>query len=270
MWSQMGLRRRHYEKASGGKGSQVELLQALKYDIVKVWHLLCQQIWKCQQWLQDWKRSVFIPNPMKSSVKEFSNYPTIALISHSSKVMLKILQARLQQCVNHELPEVQAEFRKGRGTRDQHANVQWIIKKAREFQNIHLLLLHWRMQNLYCVGHDKLGLLICLLRNLYEGQEATVRTGQGTTDWCQIGKGVRQGCKLSPCIFNLYVEYIMRNAGLDEAQGWIKIAGRNINNLRHADDTTLMAESEEKNKDPLDESERGEWKCWLKTQHSEN
>ena len=110
------------------------------------------------------------------------------------------------------------------------------------------------MQNLYCVGHDKLGLLICLLRNLYEGQEATVRTGQGTTDWCQIGKGVRQGCKLSPCIFNLYVEYIMRNARLDEAQAGIKIAGRNNNNLRYTDDTTLMAES----KEPLDGSERGE------------
>ena len=96
------------------------------------------------------------------------------------------------------------------------------------------------MQNLYCVGHDKLGLLICLL---YEGQEATFRTGQGTTDWCQIGKGVRQGYKLSPCIFNLYVEYIMRNAGLDEAQGGIKIAGRNINNLIYADEKTGMAES---------------------------
>ena len=111
--------------------------------------------------------------------------------------------------------------------------------------------------------------LTCLLRNLYAGQEARVRTGYGTTDWFQIGKGVRLGCILSPCLFNFYAEYIMRNAGLDEAQAGIKIAGRNINNLRYADDTTLMAESEE-DKEPLDESERGEWKSWLKIQHSEN
>ena len=110
--------------------------------------------------------------------------------------------------------------------------------------------------------------LICLLRNLYAGQEATVRTGHGTTDWFQIGKGVHQGCTLSPCLFNLYAVYIMRNAGLDEAQAGIKIAGKNINNLRYAEDTTLMAESEEK-LESVDE--RGEWKSWLKThQHSEN
>ena len=105
--------------------------------------------------------------------------------------------------------------------------------------------------------------LTCILRNLYAGQEATVRTGYGTKYWFQIGKGMHQGCILSPCLFNLYAEYIMKNAGLDEAQAGIKIAGRNINNLRYADDTTLMAES-------LDESERGEWKSWLKTQHSKN
>ena len=106
----------------------------------------------------------------------------------------------------------------------------------------------------------------CLLRNLYAGQEATVRTGHGTTDWFQIGKGVRQGCILSPCLFNFYAEYIMRNAGLEEAQTGIKIAGRNTNNLRYADDTTLMAENEEELKEPLNESERGEWKSGLKTQ----
>ena len=102
--------------------------------------------------------------------------------------------------------------------------------------------------------------LTCLLRNLYAGQEATVRTGHGTADWFQVGKGVRQDCILSPCLFNFYAEYIMRNAGLEEAQAVIKIAGRNMNNLRYADDTTLMAESEEELKKPLDESERGEWK----------
>ena len=122
-------------KASGGDGIPVELFQILKDDAVKVLHTICQQIWKTQQWPQDWKRSVFIPIPKKGNAKECSNHRTIALISHASKVMLKILQARLQQYVNHEIPDVQAEFIKGRGTRDQIANIRWIIKKAREFQN---------------------------------------------------------------------------------------------------------------------------------------
>ena len=112
--------------------------------------------------------------------------------------------------------------------------------------------------------------LICLLINLYAGQEATVRTGRGTTDWFQIGKEVRQGCILSPCLFNFYAEYIMRNAGLEEAQAGIKIAGRNINNLRYADDTTLMAESEEELKSLVMKVKVESGKSWLKAQHSEN
>ena len=121
-------------KASGGDGIPVELFQILKDDAVEVLHSICQQVWKTQQWPQDWKRSVFIRIPKKGNAKECSNYCTIALISHSNKVMLKILQARLQQYMNRELPDVQAGFRKGRGTRDQIANIRWIIKKAREFQ----------------------------------------------------------------------------------------------------------------------------------------
>ena len=121
-------------KASGGDGILVELFQILKDDAVKVLHSICQQIWKTQQWPQDWKRAVFIPIPKKGNVKECSNSRTIALISHARKVMLKILQARLQQYVNRELPGVQAGFKKGRGTRDQIANIQWIMEKAREFQ----------------------------------------------------------------------------------------------------------------------------------------
>ena len=121
-------------KASGGDRIPVELFQILKDDAVKVPHSTCQQIWKTQQWPQDWKRSVFIPVPKRGSAKECSNYCTIALISHASKVMLKILQVRLQQYVNHELSDVQAGFRKGRGTRDQIANICWIVKKARGFQ----------------------------------------------------------------------------------------------------------------------------------------
>ena len=158
--------------------------------------------------------------------------------------MLNILQARLQQYVNHELRDVQAGFRKGRGTRDQVANMHWIIKKARGFQkNIYFCFIVYA-KAFDCVDHNKLWKtvkemeipdhLTCLLRNLHAGQEATVRTGYGTRDWFQIGKGVHQGCILLPCLFNLYAEYIMRNAGLEEAQSGIKIARRKINNLRYA------------------------------------
>ena len=163
--------------------------------------------------------------------------------------MLKILQVRLQQYMNQEIPDVQAGYRKGRGTRDQIANIQWIIKKARESQkktSLSALLTMPKPLTVWITTNWKIlkemGIpdhLICLVRNLYVGQEATVRTGHGTKDWFQIGKGVYQGCILSPCLFNLYAEYIMRNAGLDEAQAGIKIAGRNINNLRYADDMTL-------------------------------
>ena len=169
--------------------------------------------------------------------------------------MLKILQARLQQYINNELPDVQAGFRKGRWTRDQIANIRWIIKKAREFQkNIYFCFIDYA-KAFDCVNHKNCGkfwkrweyqtIWSASWENLYAGQEATVRTGHEATDRFQIRKGVSQGCKLSPCLFNFYAEYIMRNAGLDEAQAGIKIAGRNINNLRYADDTTLMAESEE-------------------------
>ena len=152
-------------------------------------------------------------------------------------------------------------IRKGRGTRDQIANICWIIEKIREFQeNIYFCFIDYT-KAFNCVNHNKLWKILkemgipdhltCLLRNLYAGQEATVRTGHGTTDWFQIEKGVHQGCMLSPCLFNLYAENIMRNTGLEEAQAGIKTAGRNINNLRYADDTTLMAESEEELKSLL-------------------
>ena len=129
-------------KASEGDGIPVEIFQVLKGDAVKVLHSICQQTWETQQWPQDWKRSGFIPIPKKGNDKECSKYHIIALISHASKVMLKILQARLQHYMNHELPNVQAGFRKGRGTRDQIANIRWIMQKAREFQKKHLFLLY--------------------------------------------------------------------------------------------------------------------------------
>ena len=160
--------------------------------------------------------------------------------------------------MNREIPDVQAGFRKGRGTRDQIANIHWIIEKARVYQkDIYFCFIDYA-KAFDCVDHNKLWKILkeigipdhltCLLRNLYVNQEATVRTGHGATDWFQIRSRVRQGCILSPCLFNLNAEYIMRNAGLEEAQAGIKIAGRNINNLRYADDTSLMAESEGKPK----------------------
>ena len=163
--------------------------------------------------------------------------------------------------MNCELPDVQAGFRKGRGTRDQIANICWVIEKGRKFQkNIYFCFIDYA-KVFDCVKHYKLWKILqemripdhltCILRNLYVGQEATVRTRHGTTDWFQIEKGVRQGCILSPCLFNIYAEYIMQNAKLDEAQAGIKIARRNINNLIYADDTTLITESKEELKSLL-------------------
>ena len=163
--------------------------------------------------------------------------------------------------MNLELADVQAGFRKGKGIRDQIVNIYWIIEKAREFlKNIYFCFIDYA-KVFDWVDHNKLWKILqemripdhltCLLRNLYAGQEATVRTGHGTSDWFQTGEGVHQGCILSPCLFNLYAEYIMWNAGLEEAQAGIKIAGRNINYLSYAEDTTLMVESEEELKSLL-------------------
>ena len=173
-----------------------------------------KQIWKTHQWLQDWKRSVFILISKKGNAKECSNYCTTALISHAIKVMLKLFQARLQQYVNRELPDVQAGFRKGRGTRDQIANIHWIIEKPREFQkNIYFWFIDYA-KAFDCVYHNKLWKILkqmgtpdpftCLLRNLYAGQKATVRTRHGTTEYA---KAVCQGCILSPHLFILLEEW---------------------------------------------------------------
>ena len=177
--------------------------------------------------------------------------------------MLKILQARLQQYVNHELPDVQAGFRKAEEPEIKLLTCTGSSKNQESSRKTSTSALLTKAFD--CVDQNKLWKILkemgipdhltCLLRNLYAGQEATVKTGCGTTDWLQIGKGVRQGCILSPCLFTLYAECIMRNAGLDEAQAGIKIAGRNINNFRYTDDTTLNGR---KQRTTLDESERGE------------
>ena len=182
-------------------------------------------------------------------------YMYIYLVYVYAEVLFALYVIRNLYFCYSGLTDVQAGFRKDRGTRDQIANIHWIIKKAREFQkNICFCFIDYTKAFDY-VDHNKLWKILkemgipdhltCHLRNLYAGHEATVRTGHGTTDWFQKGKGVHQGWILSPCLFNLYAEYIMRNTGLEEAQAGIKIARRNINNLRYADDTTLMAESEE-------------------------
>ena len=162
--------------------TEFQLFQILKDDVVKVLHSVCQQIWKTQQWSQDWKRSVFIPIPKKGNAKECSSYHTITVISHSSKVMPKISKARLQQNMNCELPDIQAGFRKGKGTRNQIANIHWITEKAREYQK-NICFIDYA-KTFGCVDHNKLWKILqemeiwdhltCLLRNLYAGQEATV------------------------------------------------------------------------------------------------
>ena len=177
------------------------------------------------------ERSVFIPITKKGNAKECSNYRTIALISHNSKVMLKILQARLQQYMNHELPDVRADFRKAEEPEIKLPTSNGSSKKQEFQKNIYFCFIDYA-KAFDCVDHNKLWRILkemgipdhltCLLRNMYAGQEATVRTGHGTTYWFQMGKGVRQYCILSPCLFNLYAEYIMRNAGLEEAQTGIK------------------------------------------------
>ena len=182
--------------------------------------------------------------------------------------------------MNRELPDVQASFRKGRGTTDQTVNICWIIEKAREFQkNIYFCFIDYA-KAFDCVDQNKLWKILQevgipdhlthLPRNLYSGQEAAVKTGHGTTDWFQIGKGVCQGYLLSSFLFKLYAEYIIQNTGLDEAQARIKIAGRNINNHRYTDDTTLTAESDKELKSLLMKVKEESEKSWLKTQHSKN
>ena len=210
--------------------------------------LVCDLGCELRYWDSNSRAPILLSLGLLLSLLSDYNEVTIALISNGSKIMLKILQARLKQYMNCELADVQAGFRKGRGTRNQIVNICWIIEKQDSSR-----------KNIYfcfdCVDQNRqwkilkdLGMpdhLTYLLRNLYAGQEAKVSTGHGRTDWFQFRKGIHQGCFLSPCLFNLYAEYIMRNAGLDEAQAGIKFAGRNINNLRYAEDATLMAASEE-------------------------
>ena len=217
----------------------------------------------------------------KSIFLKFFYMLNITAVKISADILLKILQDRLEQYVNREPPDIQAGFRKGRGTRDQMSNICWIIKKSKRVPKKHLLLLYWQCQSLWLCGSPQ-----TVENSSRDGsirprdlppEKSGCRSGSNSWNWTWNNRLVpnRERNTSRPyivtCLFNLYAEYIMRNAGLDELQAGIKIARRNINNLRYANDTTLVAESEDELKSqPLDESERGKWKSWPKDQHSEN
>jgi hypothetical protein len=243
------------QKAPGVDGIPIELWKEGEEEGVQVLKALCQSIWRTGVWPKDWKTSIYVPIYKKGDATDCSNYRTIALIAHASKVMLKIIMGRMESYVEKEIPEVQAGYRKGRGTRDHIANLRWTMERAREYnQDIFLCFIdyskafdsvdHSRMWNtLKDMGFPIH--LVVLLKSLYENQVARVRTDFGDTDSFGIGKGVRQGCILSPCLFNLYAERIMREAGLEEVEEGIHIGGKVVNNLRFADDSTLAATKEE-------------------------
>ena len=215
--------------------------------------MLCQKIWATCEWPPQWKQSIYIPIFKKGNPKLCANYQTIALIPHASKVLLKIIQMRIEKEMEGIMPEEQAGFRKRRGTRDHIANLRWLMETSREYQQEVFLCFIDYSKAFDCVDHNtlwevlrKMGVrphLTHLMRNLYLGQEAAVRTEHGNTDWFKVEKGVRQGCILSPYLFNLYAEHVMRKAGVQEWQQGVRIGGRTINNLRYADDTTLVAGS---------------------------
>ena len=242
MWSQVGLRKYiTMNKASGGDGIPVELFQILKDDAVKVLHSICQQIWKTHQWPQNCKRSVFIPLPKKDNAKQCSNYHTFALIS-----LITFAHMLVKWCSKFSKPGFNSTWtvnfqmftlglEKAEEPEIKLPTSVGSSKKQESSRKTSYYCSTGYAKAFDCVDHNKLWKILqemeitnhltCLLRNLYAGQEATVRTGHGTTDWFKIEKVVRQDCILSPCLFNLYAEYIMRNTGLDEAQAGIKIAG---------------------------------------------
>ena len=239
------------DKAPGCDDIPIELLKAAGEEAITAITELCNKIWVTGKWPNDWIKLTYITIPKKGDARECNNNRTISLISHASKIMLKIIQARLEPYVKAELPDEQAGFRKGRGTRDQIANVRWIMEREHEYgRNVYFCFIDYS-KAFDSVDHNKLwnvmqkmGVpkhLINLLHNLYVNQVAVVRTACGETSEFSIGKGVRQGCILSPMLFNLYDESIMREAGLSHLDAGIKIGGLCLNNLRYADDTTLAA-----------------------------
>jgi len=243
-----------YGKAPGHDEIPIELFKEGGEEAIEILTQLCQRIWISGKWPDDWKRSVYIPIPKKGDPRECENNRTISLISHASKVLLKIIHSRIERQMEREMPDTQAGFRKRRGTRDQFHNLRSIMERAREYnEDVYMCFIDYS-KAFDSVHHEKLwntlrqmGIpehYVQLLKSLYDNQESTVRTEFGETESFKIGKGVRQGCILSPYLFNLYSERIMREAGLDEIEEGVKIGGRNLNNLRYADDTTLLANRE--------------------------
>ena len=245
-------------KSPGVDQIPAELIKASGEEGVSVMHRLCCRIWNSKQWPEDWRRAVLVTLPKKGDFLNCNNYRTISLISHASKLLLKIIGKRLEQKLEEEISDTQAGFRRGRGTRDQVFALKIIIQKFREFHvdtsGIYVTfvdyakafdsVIHSRlwstMRNMGFPGH-----IIGLLESLYENQESAVRTNVGTTDWFKVTKGVRQGCCLSPQLFNIYTEQIMRNVLEEDRYDAVSIGGRAISELRYADDTVLLSKSEQ-------------------------
>ena len=248
----LAMKKMRTGKAPGYDDIPAELIKETGEEGVSIMHKLCNLIWRDKNWPKDWTRSVFLPLPKKGDTRECKNNRTISLISHASKILLYIIVERMKQYIRHEILPEQAGFVEGRGTRDQIANIRNIMEKAMEFNfPIYMCFIDYS-KAFDTVQHQKLWTtlismgfpkhVIELLRTLYDHQESTVRTACGDTDWFDIEQGVRQGCILSPYLFNAYAENIMRLA-LEDYDGGISVGGRTINNLRYADDTTLLAGS---------------------------
>ena len=247
---EQAIKRLRNGKSPGIDNIQAELLKESETEGIKIIHRLCNKIWRSKEWPEDWKRAVFLPLPKKGDTRECANNRTISLISHASKVLLHIIAERIREHLENELPPEQAGFRKGRGTRNQIGNLRNLVEKNMEFQQPLFLCFIDYSKAFDCVQHGKLwnimtemgfsSHVVNLIRSLYSAQEATVRTESGDSEWFTIGQGVRQGCILSPYLFNVYAEYIMRNA-LDGFSGEVSVGGRQLTNLRYADDTTLIA-----------------------------
>ena len=242
-------------KSPGIDNIPTEMIKAAGESGIAALHKLCNSVWNTGIWPKQWKQSVYVPIYKKGDPQECSNYRTIALVSHGSKLLLKILQKRLEPFMEQVIPDEQAGFRRARGTRDHISNIRRIMETAREYQkNVYMCFIDYS-KAFDCVDHHKLwqvlgkmGVpqhLVYLLRKLYESQEATVRTEYGNSEWFPVGKGVRQGCILSPYLFNMYAEFIMREANIGAGEAGLRVGGRKVDNLRYADDTTLIAESME-------------------------
>ena len=242
-------------KSPGTDNIQIEVIKAGGEEVTKAIHRLCNMIWKTNSWPEDWKKSVYIILPRESDARVFENNRTIALISHASKILLKVIQKRLEPYIERELANTQAGIRKGRGCRDYVANIRWMMEAAHEYQqDLYMCFIDYSNafdrvdHNMLSNVFREMGIpehLIILMFNLYQNQKATVRTEHGNSGWLGIEKGVRQGCILSPYLFNRYSEAIMRKACLGEAKDGIRMGCLKVNNLIYADDTILIATTKE-------------------------